>query len=372
MSQVEGAVKDLEFYATQQELVGEEICRINRNYGKDPEKRKTFIYLSERRDSLDRNWEKFDETDSIIREGFSDQLDHPYFKRDYFEAVRKIAERLRSDLNRRIELFQAEGLVQLPHEEDTDREEIGEVAAVSYPKGALHTGAIPKGKVEPPPVPRISQPSGLSIQPRTMPRESMNQKERFVLLMNILDRSLDKCSAEISLRRTRQFCQIKARSIEQNWDELSALYRKLEDQVTENDVGSYFNMQERVETVLMQLYEISAEPQTASAQINPSMKLPKIELPKFDGSYLNWRQFYDLFKQLIHDQPISPAQKLYYLRANVTGDAHNLIQHFQATDSNYEIAWSTLVERFDNKRLLLTAQLNRLLAQPINHRGNCL
>ncbi|XP_055838743.1 uncharacterized protein LOC129906826 [Episyrphus balteatus] len=126
-------------------------------------------------------------------------------------------------------------------------------------------------------------------------------------------------------------------------------------------------MQDRVELALMELCEQMEHPKAMNRSIEmpigATMKLPKIELPKFDGNYLNWRQFYDLFKQLIHDQPIPPAQKLYFLRANVTGDAHSLIQHFQPTDKNYDVAWKTLVDRFDNRRLLLTAQLTKLLSQ---------
>lgn len=139
----------------------------------------------------------------------------------------------------------------------------------------------------------------------------------------------------------------------------------MEGRASVEEIQRYFDMQDRVELALMELCEELEIPKPTRMPIATTMKLPKIELPKFDGNYLHWRQFYDLFKQLIHEQPIPPAQKLYFLRANVTGEAHSLIQHFQPTDNNYEVAWKTLVERFDNRRLLLTAQLTRLLSQSL-------
>ncbi|XP_055836638.1 uncharacterized protein LOC129905223 [Episyrphus balteatus] len=195
----------------------------------------------------------------------------------------------------------------------------------------------------------------------------MTVKDRFKLLINILDKSLEKVSAELSQGRNDIFCKIKIKSIEQNWTEIMDIFKTIGEYASVEDIQIYFDMQDRVELALMELCEQMEHPKAMNRSIEmpiaATMKLPKIELPKFDGNYLNWRQFYDLFKQLIHDQPIPPAQKLYFLRANVTGDAHSLIQHFQPTDKNYDVAWKTLVDRFDNRRLLLTAQLTKMLSQ---------
>lgn len=358
----------LEYFAAQQELVGEEICRIARNYKKDGEGRKTHSYLLRFLEQLEQNWARFDATDSSIREEFSDQLDHPYFKKDYFEEVRKVADRLRDNINDRIECITQKHKDSIPQQEVSNVEE--EAAAASIRAEVIgHQGAIPKHMTQLPPVlPRLSRGKEGSLSSEVTPAKpsaTINEDERLRMLCTILKGSLDKCSMELAQGRSPQFCQLKSRLIEQNWDEISVIYRKMEERISTRDIETYFNMQDQVEAVLVKLYEHQAAPHGSTAVVNPIMKLPKIELPKFDGNYLNWRPFYELFKQLIHDQPISPAQKLFYLRANVTGDAHSLIQQFQATDANYETAWKTLVERFDNKRLLLTAQLNRMFNQSI-------
>ncbi|XP_037931721.1 uncharacterized protein LOC119666512 [Teleopsis dalmanni] len=94
-----------------------------------------------------------------------------------------------------------------------------------------------------------------------------------------------------------------------------------------------------------------------------SVKLPQITLPSFDGNPLMWVQFRDLFLQLIDEQPFKPMQKMFYLTTNLIGEPKNLIKHLPASTENYATAWQILRSRYDNKRLLITALLNKLLSQ---------
>lgn len=50
-----------------------------------------------------------------------------------------------------------------------------------------------------------------------------------------------------------------------------------------------------------------------------SISLPKIIIPKFDGTYLKWREFHDLFSQLVINQPLSKVQKMWYLKTHLVG-----------------------------------------------------
>ncbi|XP_037928993.1 uncharacterized protein LOC119663458 [Teleopsis dalmanni] len=94
-----------------------------------------------------------------------------------------------------------------------------------------------------------------------------------------------------------------------------------------------------------------------------SVKLPQITLPSFDRNPLMWVQFRDLFLQLIDEQPFKPMQKMFYLTTNLIGEPKNLIKHLPASTENYATAWQILRSRYDNKRLLITALLNKLLSQ---------
>lgn len=91
------------------------------------------------------------------------------------------------------------------------------------------------------------------------------------------------------------------------------------------------------------------------------IKLPEIELPKFDGSYNLWMEFRDTFESLIHtNSQINNIQKFHYLRASLVGSASQVIQSLEFAASNYAIAWDTLCDRFNNKPLLVQNHLKSI------------
>lgn len=53
------------------------------------------------------------------------------------------------------------------------------------------------------------------------------------------------------------------------------------------------------------------------------------------------------------------------LKSLLEGEAEALLRHFQVTDANYAAAWKTLVDRFDNKRVLVNTQLRKLMSQSV-------
>lgn len=96
-----------------------------------------------------------------------------------------------------------------------------------------------------------------------------------------------------------------------------------------------------------------------------NVRFPKIDLPFFDGAYDKWMCFSDTFKAMIHNKiNISNIEKLHYLRSCLKGEAAAVIQSLISSDENYEIAWSLLVDRYDNKRVIVQNHLKALLNQP--------
>ncbi|XP_071643053.1 uncharacterized protein [Temnothorax longispinosus] len=91
--------------------------------------------------------------------------------------------------------------------------------------------------------------------------------------------------------------------------------------------------------------------------------LPEISFPQFDGDFSAWRPFHDLFSSLVgrvHD--ISNVEKMHYLRTSLTGEAAQLISNLPVAEDSFAAAWDLLVERFENKRLLISSQVERLFA----------
>lgn len=82
------------------------------------------------------------------------------------------------------------------------------------------------------------------------------------------------------------------------------------------------------------------------------LRLPKIELPNFDGNFKNWDSFRDLFSTLVHqNSDIPDIEKLVYLKSCLKGDVGNIVRNLDTSSANYQNAWDTLIKRYDNKML---------------------
>lgn len=94
----------------------------------------------------------------------------------------------------------------------------------------------------------------------------------------------------------------------------------------------------------------------ASHSAASNVKLPRINLPTFDGKLKNWVTYYDLFKTMIHANiSLSPIEKFQYLVSTLTGEPLTLVKHLPLTADNYQVAFDTLVERYQNERVLATS-----------------
>lgn len=93
----------------------------------------------------------------------------------------------------------------------------------------------------------------------------------------------------------------------------------------------------------------------------PRSALPRIKLPNFSGDYPSWRPFHDLFTSLIKDNPdLTSVEKIHYLKTCLTQEAARLVANLSISGDNFQIAWDLLVSRYENKRFLINAQLDRL------------
>lgn len=85
-----------------------------------------------------------------------------------------------------------------------------------------------------------------------------------------------------------------------------------------------------------------------------SVKLPTLELPKFNGSIDKWTQFRDLFSTIVHnDASIDNVRKFYYLSSCLMDEAQKVIASIEITNDNYPIAWDLLLKRFDNENITI-------------------
>ncbi|XP_036335364.1 uncharacterized protein LOC118745796 [Rhagoletis pomonella] len=104
---------------------------------------------------------------------------------------------------------------------------------------------------------------------------------------------------------------------------------------------------------------------TPTQAASSTMKLQEIKIPIFYGEMNQWSSFSDLFQGLVHNSKhFTEVEKMFRLKSSLGGEAGRLVQHLPVIEYNYEAAWQILQERYENKRLQFTTQVDRLLDQP--------
>lgn len=91
-------------------------------------------------------------------------------------------------------------------------------------------------------------------------------------------------------------------------------------------------------------------------------RLPRIDLPKFNGNPSEWLSYKDLFNSLVLSNPtLTEVGRLQYLKTSLVGSAAQLLKHTTLTADNFQKAWDALISFYENKRLLVNAALHSLL-----------
>ena len=65
-----------------------------------------------------------------------------------------------------------------------------------------------------------------------------------------------------------------------------------------------------------------------------SVKLPRLELPKFSGELTKWQSFWDLFVAMVDDSSLPAISKFSYLQSLLEGEAKSVIQGLSLTALN--------------------------------------
>ena len=87
---------------------------------------------------------------------------------------------------------------------------------------------------------------------------------------------------------------------------------------------------------------------------------------EFDGNLLKWQEFWDSFDTTVTRNPsLEDIDKLNYLRAQLRGEAKDVIAGLEVTSGSYTIAVDLLKERYCNKQLMIDAHYSKLRNIPI-------
>lgn len=197
-------------------------------------------------------------------------------------------------------------------------------------------------------------------------------EDTFIRITKIRD-NIKKCP---KTRLTRGYLETKLQCLEDYWCSYKTVNGKLLKMVPRDERKQldYFshdiygtcedNYTETKANILDLIKPGEAKLLSPKESVLPQVKLPKIQLPTFSGNYEDWPTYKDLFNSLVHENSsLSKVQKLHYLKLSVTDEAGTLLKHIQVTEANYDQARKMLINRFDNKRLIIASILKRMFNQ---------
>ena len=97
----------------------------------------------------------------------------------------------------------------------------------------------------------------------------------------------------------------------------------------------------------------------------PQVRLPKLNMKKFNGDLTRWSTFWDSFASSVHSNPsLSNIDKFNYLISLLESSAAEAIAGLTPTDANYREAVSTLQRRFGNPQMIINRHMEALLNVP--------
>jgi len=92
-----------------------------------------------------------------------------------------------------------------------------------------------------------------------------------------------------------------------------------------------------------------------------TVKLPKVDLPTFDGKAEDWLSFRDLFTAIVVDNnTLSSVFKMSYLKSSLKGEAAHQIRNHAVLDGHFDAAWADVVKRYENEREIVFSLLRRI------------
>uniref|UniRef100_A0AC34GU52 Integrase catalytic domain-containing protein n=1 Tax=Panagrolaimus sp. ES5 TaxID=591445 RepID=A0AC34GU52_9BILA len=95
--------------------------------------------------------------------------------------------------------------------------------------------------------------------------------------------------------------------------------------------------------------------------------IPPLGIPKYNGEYLKWNAFWQIFDVSIHQKNYPKVSKLIALRSLLEGRALEEVDSFTVSAENYDTVVKTLKERFGNPQFLIREFDKKLNALPTAH-----
>ncbi|KAH0946309.1 hypothetical protein HN011_003575, partial [Eciton burchellii] len=107
-----------------------------------------------------------------------------------------------------------------------------------------------------------------------------------------------------------------------------------------------------------------SSPDPVDDETQSSATLQRIPIP-FIGEFIEWPRFRHLFHSLVHsNKALIKIAKFHYLISSVAGPVATSLDGLNVSPENYDAAWRTLLEEYDNEKELIRAHLRTIIRLP--------
>ena len=100
---------------------------------------------------------------------------------------------------------------------------------------------------------------------------------------------------------------------------------------------------------------------SSTSSSRPEARLPKLNLPTFNGDPKGWTSFWEQFGVIVHDTDLPDISKFIYLKSSLKGEAKAVVSGLALTAANYQVACELLSDRFGRRGAIVFSHLNELL-----------
>lgn len=134
-------------------------------------------------------------------------------------------------------------------------------------------------------------------------------------------------------------------------------------EVNYNKLSAFDDLSCEIKNVLSSLIATKDSSNLTNKSASLHIKIPRIELPTFDGDIQNFPFFYETFKRVIHTNPeLSDSDRIHYLLGHLKGKAKGVAAGIVPAAENYRVIWDALIAKYQDKRALAVNYLNQLFS----------
>jgi len=201
------------------------------------------------------------------------------------------------------------------------------------------------------------------ILKRNSASRSMDVIKKYVTKFNLESQSLTQL--EVRLEKLKDHMQL----FEEYQLEIELFENASAEMINERSIveDEFYNIKAMIVDIINKNKQSSHNRHSTQSNsqtiVRDTMKLPAISAPSFDGNLQNWVSFLDTFNAMFHNNSsLAEVQRLHYLKSCLTGSAAEVIRTIPTTEENYQMAYNTLIERYENKSLIIQSHIRSLFS----------